>query len=444
MASAGTIEPAQGDPEVVRVVGQGRRRGRRIFLFGALLLLVAVAAIAVWKLRAPAAPTARFQTQRVERGNLTVSVTATGTLKARDTVDVGAEITGRVLKVYVNFNDPVTEGQVLAEIDTAQAQAKVDQATAQLNSASASLVNARATAAEAKLKLERTKAMLAQGLSPQQDLEAADAAAKRADASVASAAAQVTLSQASLKVEKTNLSKAVIRSPINGIVLNRAVEPGQTVTSGLQTPVLFTLAADLAQLQLNVQVDEADVGSVREGQEATFSVDAYPQQTFASKVLAVKNSPTSGSNVVTYEAWLSVDNTKHLLRPGMTATSTIIVEQRKDVLLVPNVALRFSPFRTTQTSGQQQSGGGFSALLPTNRMRPPGQQKSAGGQGSAPGQGGAGKGRTPGLWIQPNGGEPRRLPVETGPSDGIRTEVRGNEVTEGLEVLVGMIEAPRG
>jgi len=237
------------------------------------------------------------------------------------------------------------------------------------------------------------------------------------------------------------MSKAVIKSPIDGVVLNRAVEPGQTVTSGLQTPVLFVLAADLSALQLNVQVDEADVGSVREEQEANFSVDAFPAQTFPSKVLAVKNMPTAGSTVVTYEAWLSVDNTKRLLRPGMTATSTIIVDQRKDVLLVPNAALRFSPFRKAEGQQQQQNSG-FSQLLPTNRIRPGGGgQQRSGGAGA--GQGGGGGPRQPGVWVLVNG-EPKRIQVETGATDGIRTEIKSGELTEGTEVLVNMTEAPRG
>jgi HlyD family secretion protein len=437
--TSGTIEqPAQGDPEVARIVGQGKKASRRRWWPLALLLLASVAAVAIWKFRTPAATGAQYRSQRAERGNLVVSVTATGTLKARNTVEVGSEITGRVLAVFVNFNDKVTEGQILAEIDTEQYKARMDEVNAQLASANASLVNAKASASEAKLKLERARSMTAQGLTAQQDLETAEANHKRAEASVAAAASQVMLVQASMKVAKTSLSKAVIRSPINGVVLNRAVEPGQTVTSGLQTPVLFVLAADLAELQLNVQVDEADVGSVREGQEATFTVDAYPTQSFTSKVLAVKNMPTAGTTVITYEAWLSVDNSKRLLRPGMTATATVVVDERKDVLLVSNAALRFSPFRRDQQGPQGQQGG-FSALLPTNRMRPPG----AGG-GQRPGGGGGGGARQPGVWLPQPVGEPRRVPVEIGATDGIRTEVRGGEVTEGTEVVVSMSEAPRG
>lgn len=434
MTSTPAKESLGGDPEVLRVVKRKKnRRGPLIALVVALLGATGAGA-AVWKSRASAAPTTQYQTQKVEKGDLRVSVTATGTLKARSTVEVGAEITGRVLQVHVNFNDKVTKGQILAEIDTETYQARVEEAQAQLTAASASLQNAKATEKEAKLKLDRGKPMVDQGVLSKQDLEGLDANYARAKSQVVSSGAQVTLARASLKVAQTNLSKAVIRSPIDGVVLNRAVEPGQTVTSGLQTPVLFVLAADLGELQLNVQVDEADVGSVKEGQDATFTVDAYSRRTFTSKVLAVKNMPTTGTSVVTYEAWLSVDNEKRLLRPGMTATATIVVDERKDVLLVPNAALRFNPNRKTQTSGAQ--GVSVDQFLPTSR-RPPNQNKRA------PGGGGGGGPREPTLWL-PTGGEPKRIVVETGVTDGIRTQVTSTEINEGTEVILTAIEAPRG
>ncbi|MDI1484613.1 efflux RND transporter periplasmic adaptor subunit [Polyangium sp. y55x31] len=434
MTSPRTIEPTTGDPEVLKVVARGKRRRLPWVLVAVVLVAGGGGGFYAWKKKnTAAAESTKYQSQKVERGDLRVTVTATGTLKARNTVEVGAEITGRVLEVHVNFNDKVTKGQILAEIDTEQYTARIEEATAQLASANASLVNARTTASENKQKLTRAEAMLAQGLAPAQDVETAQANYKRAEAQVASASSQVTLAHASLKVAKTNLSKAVIRSPIDGIVLNRAVEPGQTVTSGMQTPVLFVLAADLGQLQLNVQVDEADVGAVKEGQEASFTVDAYAQQSFASKVLAVKNMPTTGTTVVTYEAWLSVDNSKGLLRPGMTATATVVVDERKNVLLVSNAALRFNPNRKSST--QQQQGISVNQFLPTGR--PPGmgqQQKRPGGTGAP---------REPVLWL-PTGGEPRRVKVEVGATDGIRTEIRSEEITEGTEVVVSMIEAPRG
>jgi len=431
------VAPQGADPKVLGVVGKGKRRGKGVWIAIVAVLLAVIGGVAYWRFGAADTTSVRYQTRKAERGDLQVSVTATGTIKARDTVPVGAEITGRVLAVHVNFNDPVKEGQILAEIDTEQAKARVEESSAQLAAASASLLNAKASALEATQKLDRTKALFAQQLTSQQELETAEAAKKRADASVASASSQVTLAQASLKVAKTNMSKAVIKSPINGVVLDRTVEPGQTVTSGLQTPQLFVLAADLSLLQLNVQVDEADVGSVKEGQPATFTVDAFATQTFASKVLAVKNTPTTGVSVVTYEAWLAVDNEKRLLRPGMTATSTITVDERKGSLLVPNAALRFSPRARPQTQGFS-----VNQLLPTNqRMRP------GGGQGQRPGGGagaGAGRGsRKPGVYILENG-ELRRIEVETGATDGVRTEIKSGEINEGTEVVVSVMETTNG
>lgn len=426
------VAPQGADPKVLGVVGKGKRRRRVFWIFFAIALLAVVGGVAYWQLGATQTTNVRYQTRRVERGDLQVSVTATGTIKARDTVPVGAEITGRVLAVHVNFNDPVKEGQILAEIDTEQLKARVEESNAQLAAANASLLNAKASALEAKQKYERTKALFDQQLTSQQELETAEATKKRTEASVASSSSQVTLAQASLKVAKTNLSKAVIKSPINGVVLDRTVEPGQTVTSGLQTPQLFVLAADLSQLQLNVQVDEADVGSVKEQQRATFTVDAFSQQTFDSKVLAVKNMPTSGVSVVTYEAWLEVDNEKRLLRPGMTATSTITVDERKGVLLVPNAALRFSPRARPQSTGFS-----VNQLLPTNRMRRPG-----GNGGAGAGAGGRGP-RKPGVYVL-EGAELRRIEVETGATDGVRTEIKSGEINEGTEVVVSVMETTNG
>ncbi len=433
MTASQSAPQNSGDPEVLRVVARKKNHRGRWFALVLGLAATGTAGFFAWKQRTTAAQGTQYQTQKVERGDLRVSVTATGTLKARSTVEVGAEITGRVLQVHVNFNDKVTRGQVLAEIDTETYQARVEEAQAQLTAANASLQNARATAIESKQKLERGKATLAQGVLTQQDFETLEANQARANAQIVSAGAQVTLAQASLKVVKTNLAKAVIRSPIDGVVLNRNVEPGQTVTSGLQTPVLFVLAADLGELQLNVQVDEADVGSVREGQEATFTVDAYSRRTFTSKVLAVKNMPTAGTTVVTYEAWLSVDNDKRLLRPGMTATATIVVDERKNVLLVPNAALRFNPNRRKEGTAAQ--GVSVDQFLPTARRPTTPMKRAPGGGGNGP--------REPALWL-PTGAEPRRVTVELGPSDGVRTEISSTDITEGTEIILTAIEAPRG
>jgi HlyD family secretion protein len=372
-----------------------------------------------------------------------VAVTATGTLSAREAVQVGSEITGRVLEVLVDFNDRVTQGQVLARIDTEQYQARLDETRAQLAAAEAALKNAEATAREEELRIGRIRSLYQAKLASKQELEQAEASYARSQAAVASARAQRTSAQASLKVSRSSLSKAVIVSPIDGIVLDRTVEPGQTVTSGLQTPVLFTLAADLTELRLDIKVDEADVGQVREGLVATFTVDAYPGREFTSKVLAVKNMPTTEQSVVTYEARLSVDNAERLLRPGMTATASVIVSRKEAALLVPNAALRFTPPQAASARSDRP--------MPLSRLmrgRPPPARAArrstpSGGGGSSEGRG---KGRSrdrAAVWVLEKA-RPLRVNVKRGTTDGVHTEVIADKLREGARVIVGLAESQGG
>ena len=424
---------------VEKALGLTPRHSRRRWFWRAAVLVLVGAAIAVggWWVRQPrekAGPT--YKTEAAVRGPLTVMVTATGTLSAREAVEVGSEITGRVLKVAVDFNDRVTKGQVLAEIDPEQYQARLDEATAQLAAAEAAVASAQASATEEQLGLDRIRKLFSAGLASQQELEQAEAADHRAQAAVSTARAQLTSARASLRVSRTSLSKAVILSPIDGIVLDRKVEPGQTVTSGLQTPVLFTLAADLAELRLDIKVDEADVGQVHEGLEATFTVDAYPGREFSSSVLAVKNMPTTDQNVVTYEARLSVNNEKGMLRPGMTATASVIVSRHDHVLLVPNAALRFTPPQTEQAGPPPMP---LSRLM---RGRPPRSRQGdhQGRDGSGGSTGGRAR-RGAAVWILRDN-SPARVPVTLGATDGIHTEVTGGPLREGARVLVGLVETP--
>ena len=430
-----------GDAAVARVLGVSQaRRWRR--LVGRVLAVLGVAAalalVVWWQMRESPAPAVSYETKPVETDDLRVTVTSTGTLNALNTVEVGAEITGRVLEVDVEFNDEVTVGQVLAKIETATYEARVEEAQARLQASYASLKNAQATAKEAELKAERTKRLHGQGLVSDQDLEAAEAAYERAQASIKSNAAQNTLNQASLKVAQSDVAKTIILSPIDGVVLDRKVEPGQTVTSGMQTPVLFVLATDLEAMRLEISVDEADVGMVAVGQPATFTVDAYPDQDFSSKVLAVKNMPTTDSTVVTYEAWLAVDNTKRLLRPGMTATAHIIVKERQKVLLVPNAALRFVPPEASEGSGFNVKN-----IMPGPRRFGRGKRSGGSDAGSPAGsaQAGSGEAERPRqgrrvVWVLDENGNPRRVPVQVGATDGTRTEVRSKELSAGTKVIV--------
>jgi len=428
---------AGGDPQVVARLGVGKNRALRRWL-GRALALMALAAVAaaffVWRARVSKPATESYVSSPVEHGDLRETVTATGTLSPLDAVQVGAEVTGRVLKVNVDVNDRVTAGQILVEIDQEQLTARVEESQAQLRSAEASVKNARASVKEAELKAQRLRELGKRGLASAQELESAEATLERAKAQVGSAAAQVTVARAGLKSTKTSQSKASIKSPIDGIVLARSVEPGQTVTAGFQTPVLFTLARDITQMRLLVDVDEADVGKVKDGQPATFVVDAYPRRQFQSKVVRLNNLPKSGTTVITYEGLLTVDNSERLLRPGMTATATVVTREVQGVLTVPNAALRFRP---TSATGSQRGGGipmpGFG--------RPPGMGGGPRPAGSA-GPGGAGQKRGAAVYLLREG-QPARVAVEVGVSDGKRTEIRSSELAAGSEVITDVAESKK-
>jgi HlyD family secretion protein len=369
---------ARPDGAAILAETKSRRRRARIYqLIGLALLLGLAAGFYFWRAKKSRSKGVSYITALAQIGDLKETVTATGTLKGLDSVDVGAQISGKLTKINVDFNDHVTAGEILAEIDPVQLQSRVDQSNAQVNAAEASLVLAKATLAQNKAQYARSLDLSQKGLISSKDLDAAKADADRAAASISSAMAQATLARASLKDAQTSLSYAVIRAPIDGIVLSRLVEPGQTVAATMSAPVLFTLARDLTQLRLYVDIDEADVGKVKEGQAATFLVDAWSEHAFVSKVLSVHNLPTTGQTVVTYQAVLSVDNTALLLRPGMTATATITTDQRKGVLLVPNAALRFSPPAKASNSGSSIPflGGGMPGGPP--KVGGGGRQKTA-------------------------------------------------------------------
>ncbi len=305
------------------------RRGffTRWRLLAAGLVLLALAGAAFWYHGRGAAPA--YVTQKVARGDLIVTVSATGTLSPQNSVDVGVEVSGRVDRVLVDFNDAVTAGQTLAIINT-------DQVRAQLEQSEATLATNQATLIQAKQKLDRYTILNKSGAATTQDLQTAQGDYDRALASIRTAKAQIAQQQ-------TSIAKAVVRSPIDGVVLSRNVSTGQTVAATFQTPVLFTLASDLSKMQLQVDIDEADIGQVREGQSATFQVDAFPQDKFDARLVALRNAPKTVNNVVSYTGVLSVDNSRKLLRPGMTATAEILTAREHDMLLVPNGALRFTP-----------------------------------------------------------------------------------------------------
>ena len=374
----------------------------------------------------------QYKTAQVQQGNLIVTVTATGELEPVNQVEVGTEVSGTIETVAVNYNDQVKAGQVLARLDTDKLEAQVLKSQAALESAQANLLEARAGLVEARNELKRLKHVqeLSGGKVPSRhDLDAAEAALNRAQAEEASAKAQIAEARATLRVDQTNLSKAVIRSPINGIVLERKVEPGQTVAASLQTPVLFTLAEDLAQMELHVGVDEADVGQVKQGQDATFTVDAYPDRIFPARITEVRYAPQTEEGVVTYETLLSADNSDLSLRPGMTATADIIVKKVENAILVPNVALRFTPPEPEKQVSKQRRG-----LVGTLLPRPPRRSTSKKQQDTPT------HSRKKHVWMLRDG-LPVAIPVTVGTTDGSMTEVVAGDIKPGMSLLVDMVRS---
>ncbi len=419
--TAATTPPDIHDTLGLTPRGRGRRIGRWLF---AALIIVALVGVGLRMRAAPAQSVSPYKTETVQKGALTVSVTATGELKPVTQVNIGTEISGVVESVDVDFNSTVTVGQTLARVNTEKLEAQAAQARAALRSAEAKQQVSEATMAEAEADLARLQHVreLSGGRVPsKQEMDSQEATVKRAHADQASAAAQVAQSQASLTAIETDMKKAIIRSPISGIVLDRQVDPGQTVAASFQTPTLFTLAQDLTKMKLIIDVDEADIGNVRVGQAANFRVDAYPDRSFSSKVSEVRSTPKTSNGVVTYQTVLAVDNSERLLQPGMTATAEITVTHVADALLVPNAALRFTP----PAAQQAQGGRGFS-LLP----RPPGLQRRDRSLDD-------GQSR---VW-RVSGDRLEQVPVEIGPTDGRVTVLRSGELTDGAAVIVDLASA---
>ncbi len=408
---------------------------RRRLLWLLLLVLLAGGGIFFWRGAKPAAPL-RYKTTTVQRGDLTVIVTATGALEPTNQVQVGSELSGTVRTVAVDYNDRVKVGQVLARLDTAKLEAQVVEAKAVLAAAVAKVEQTKATLVESaqnRDRLRKAKELSLGRITSQQDLDTAEATWQRAKADLAAAQASVAQAQASLDAEQTNLAKSVIYSPINGVVLTRSVEPGQTVAASLQAPVLFTLAEDLTKMELHVDVDEADVGQVREGQGASFTVDAYPDRTFPARITQVRYGAQTVDGVVTYETVLSVDNSDLTLRPGMTATADITVNRVAGALLVPNAALRFTPPAKEEAAANDNQGG---SLLSRIFPRPPSHR---GGKRSTMAKK---NGRKQRLWTLANGA-PVAVAVTTGATDGAMTVVGGDGVHEGMACVVDVESIPR-
>jgi len=392
----------------------------------AFLVIVAVAGVVIWRTSGTSDST-QFKTEEVKRGDLTVIVTATGTLQPTNKVDVGSELSGIIKSVHVDYNDTVKVGQVLARLDTSKLEAQVTQSRAALDSAKAKVLQVQATVLETRSKLTQFQKVweLSNNKVPSQsELDAGQAAYERAKADEASAKAAVSQAQATLEANETDLSKSVIRSPINGIVLARSVEPGQTVAASFTAPVLFTLAEDLAQMDLHVNVDEADVGKVREGQRASFSVAAYPNRTFEARITQARYGSSTTSGVVTYETVLKVNNSDLSLRPGMTATADITVKKVENAILIPSAALRFTP---PVQEEKKTSGSLVSALLP----RPPrsgSQQRDDATENK----------KQQRVYVLKNN-QPSPVSITVGSTNGGLTEVVAGDIQPGMAVVVDVV-----
>ncbi len=327
------------------------RRLLRRLIWSALLLAVLAGLYALYAARQQQQSTVTYETAPVTARDLTIAISATGTIQPLTKVDVGSELSGVARTVMVDENSIVKAGDILAQLDKSRLLAQKSKAEAQVLAAQARLITAEASRSQAALNFTRESRLRARGLSTEQVLEQADAELKRSAASVSVANAEIAASNADLELVTTDLAKADIVSPIDGIVLKRTVEPGQTVAASLQAPVLFTIAQDIKRIQVEVNVDEADVGVVKIGQDAAFNVDAYRDRNFPAKIGSMSYSPETVDGVVTYKTTLSADNADMSLRPGMTATAKIIIADFSNVLAVPNEALRYTPPRVAPSQG---------------------------------------------------------------------------------------------
>jgi HlyD family secretion protein len=407
----------------------------------------------------------RFTTQKVDKGAIIARVTASGTLSALVTVQVGSQVSGRLMEISADFNSQVTKDQVIAKLDPELFQAAVDQAQANLLADQGNLEKAKVQAVDAERISKRSQELVAKKLIAQADADTAQANADAAKANVTAVKGQVERDRANLVQAQVNLKYTVIKSPINGVVISRSVDVGQTVAASLQAPTLFTIAEDLKKMQVDTSVAEADVGKLTPGMNATFTVDAFPGERFKGTVRQIRNAATVVQNVVTYDAVIDVENqtmansTEFKLRPGMTANVTFIYAEKDDALRIPNAALRFHmPGAAAGPGGQRgqrgQGGQGAQGATAGGGATPPGPPPpatgapapSAGG-GGAPGPTAGGRARRSDtgepsdrrtVWVLRDN-QPISVPIKTGITDGTLTEVVSGELHEGDDIIT---EAP--
>jgi HlyD family secretion protein len=407
-------------------------RNKKLVIGGAVVLVLLLAALGSWAFRPkhPEMKQVQYRTEMSQLGDLTVTVSATGQLKPTHTIDVGSEVSGTIDQVLVNYNDRVKPGQVLCRINTEKLDAQVAQDKASLQTARAKVDDAKVTVKETEAEYKRMVAARERSknqLISQHDVDTAKASYDRAVVAVTSAQASVMQAEANLKMDETNVSKAVIKSTVDGIVLARNVEPGQTIQASMSVTTMFELAEDLKKMKLQVNIDEADIGTVKEGQKVMFTVDTYPGRQFPGVITQLRYNATTSSNVVTYLAEISVENGEMLLRPGMTATATITVLSLKNALLVPNHALRFLPTTTQETAKKGLFSGGGGMMMP-----------GMGGNQSQNSDASAAL-NMPRVWVNKNG-VPTPINVTVGSTNGKLTEIKAGNLTPGTPLIVEAIK----
>ena len=376
-------------------------------LFG-ILILLALGGIA-FILFGKKENALNFRTEKVSNGDIVSTVTATGTVNAMTTVLVGTQVSGTIKDIYVDFNSHVKKGQVIAQIDSATFEAQVEQARANLLSARANLEKAEIATLDAKRIMERSRELYSQNMVAKSEMDTSETNYASAKAQVSVSKAQISQAEAALRLSEINLRFTKIVSPVDGTVVSRNVDVGQTVAASFQTPTLFNIAQDLTKMQIDTSVAEADIGRILVDQSVEFTVDAYPEITFKGKVSEIRNAPIVVQNVVTYNVVVKVDNRELKLKPGMTANISVTVSEKKGIIKIPNAALRFRP----------------SDMLNKDTSKDKSRERGSG------------------VWVV-EGGKPKRIKVVTGISDGIFTELVSGDVIAGQEVIVEAVSKPKG
>jgi len=385
-----------------------------------------------------------YQKEALKKGTIQALVDTTGTLNPVTTVDVGSQVSGKILEIFVDFNSPVKAGEVIAKIDQELFITRVNQDKANYQSAEASLEKSKVSLANTKKQMDRALELYKKDLLSDEEKEAVEASFYSAKSDLQSAQAGLARAKSQLDSSKVDLAYTIIKSPVDGVVINRAVNVGQTVAASYQAPLLFQIANDLSKMQVECSVDEADIGKVKENQQVSFTVDAYPDDNFKGVVKQVRYSPEIISNVVTYTTIVEVDNPEIKLRPGMTATVSIVIGEAKNKLLVPNAALRFNPpqevlqavfteMRNKRQAEQGQSTSGDNSGSQTAARKPDSSgHQFTGGQG-----GGMRMKDMARVWVEDENGKLKMIFIQTGVTDNIYTEITSGSLKEGQEVITG-------